>query len=156
MMNRRMLAAVAIVAWALLAAAFGWMMLRSYATPEPDGRTAIRVTPAEREFVLTQMRAMLVTVQRVSDGLASANREQVVAAARASGEAGMIVQPALMLKFPPPFKQLSTQLHDGFDALATAAQANAPLPELLGKMSAQLGTCVACHAAYRLDAGSAP
>ncbi len=154
-MNTRTWVLLATALWVVLAAAVGWIVLRSYSSPAPDGRVEVAVSPAEREFVLGEMRTMLATVQRITDGLAGGKREQVVQAARASGAAGMAVQPALMLKLPAPFKQLSTQLHAGFDGIADAAQADAPAGVLLGRLSGELGTCVACHAAYRLKASEA-
>ena len=154
-MSTRTMVLMATALLVVLAAAFGWVVLRSHSTPAPDGRVEISVTPAEREFVLGEMRNMLATVQRITDGLASGKMEQVAQAARASGALGMAVEPALMLKLPAPFKQFSTQLHAGFDGMADAAQAGASAEALLGRLNGQLGACVGCHAAYRMKATEA-
>jgi len=149
-MTSRRLAMVSLVLWVVLAAALGWLLLRSYSAPAPDGRTVLDFTASEQEFVLTQMRGVLANVQSIVDGLATGNAQLVAESARKNGAAAMTAEVSLMVKLPPAFQQLNLQLHTGFDELAAAAGANESREALLQRLSGLLGTCVACHATYRV------
>lgn len=154
-MTARSLAVISLVLWLLLAAAVAWVFLRSYSAPAADGRQEIRLTEAEREFVLTQMRTMLATVKGVVNGMAAGDNRLVAAAARTSG-AGMMQQPTLRLKLPDGFLQLAQQTHGGFDRIAQAAEAGASEHEVVRLLNGQLTSCVSCHAAYRFRVEAAP
>lgn len=151
-MTSRILALIAIALWVVTIAAATVLFFRGYTTPSPDGRTAVRLNAAEREFVRTQMRAMLASVQSIAAGLAEENPRKVAEAARGSGRSAMNLSPGMMAKLPMAFRQLAMGLHDGFDAMAAEAESGASREGLLRRMSTQLATCVACHAAFRLQA----
>ncbi len=124
------------------------------AHPHPN-RGRERRAPAGREAVLTEMRVMLESIRGVVDGLDRADMKQVAQAARASGTAAAAdLAPELRDRLPLPFKELGMSVHRGFDDLATAADAGVSSREVLSRLSAQLASCVACHASYRLTAGT--
>lgn len=154
-LSTRTLAVLALVLWLPVAGVVGWALLRSHAAPAPDGRTEIRLTAAEREFVLGQMRTMLATVKGVVNGMAIGDPRVVAGAARTSG-GSMLQQPALRLKLPDTFRQLAQQLHAGFDAIAVAAEEGADTTRLNGLLNGQLALCVACHATYRFRVEAGP
>ncbi len=54
-MTARTLALIAIALWIVIIAVGAVLFFRGYTTPSEDGRVAVRLNPAEREFVLTQM-----------------------------------------------------------------------------------------------------
>jgi mono/diheme cytochrome c family protein len=151
-MSTRILPALAIVLWLATIAVAVFFFVRGQTRVAPDGRTAILLAPEERDLVLTEMRAMLVTVQGMVDGVKAENVKQVVQAARASGMAAAAdVNPALMAKLPLEFKQLGLGLHKRFDEIAAEADSNASREHILESLSAQLSACVACHASYRIE-----
>jgi hypothetical protein len=149
-MTTRTLTIAALVLWVLTVAGGAWLFFRGYTQPSADGRTAILLAPPERDIVLAEMRNMLTTVLGVVTALAADDRAGVAAAARRSGMAATNVTPALAAKIPQSFMQMGMGVHRGFDELAAAADAGNPLAELTGRVSAQLGVCVACHASYRI------
>ncbi len=57
-----------------------------------------------------------------------------------------------MSKLPLPFKQQGMAVHKQFDQIADKVEQGAPANEILLDLSEQLGSCVACHSLYRLDA----
>ncbi len=150
-MTARTLALIAIALWIVTIAAGAVLFFRGYTTPSADGRVAVQLNPAERQFVLTQMRGMLANVQGIVSGLAGNDPGMVAEAARGSGRSAMNTSPALMAKLPMAFRQLARGLHFGFDTLADEAEGGASGEVLLQRMSAQLATCVACHAAFSIQ-----
>jgi hypothetical protein len=149
-------AVLAIGLWVVTIAVLGAMFVRGNTAPAPDGRTAIILTPAERDVVLAEMRGMLTAVRDVADGLAGNRRADVVRAAGDAGGAATHRAPvALLAKLPLEFKRMGMSLHAGFDELAAAAAAEQgeATGALLGRLTGQLNQCVACHQIYRFDTG---
>ena len=147
----RKIALIAIALWIVIIAAGTVLFFRGFTTSSADGRVAVRLNPAEREFVLTQMRGMLVNVQGIVNGLAGNDPGKVAEAARGSGRSAMNTSPTLMAKLPMAFRQLAKSLHDRFDTMAGEAEGGASGEMLLQRMSAQLATCVACHATFSIQ-----
>ena len=58
---------------------------------------------------------------------------------------------SLKKKLPPQFLQTGTKTHQRFDQLATAARQGATRDDILKRLAAITGYCVACHATYRLE-----
>ncbi len=155
-MSTRVLAVLALALWAVTVAMGSYFFIRGQTAPSNDGRLAILLPTAGRDLVLTEMRAMLKSVEGVVTGLAERDMKQVAAAARASGMAAAAdMSPQLMIALPLEFKQLGLSVHQGFDELAAAAEEGLPPSEVLSQLGAQLNACVACHASYRLVPGSA-
>ena len=150
-MTTRSLAMAAIALWAVLVAGAGFFFVRGMTTRSSDGRQAIALSPPERDLVLAEMRGMLSSVQGIVAGLAARDMKPVAAAAQASGMAAAAdATPGLLAKLPLAFKDLGFSVHRGFDGLAQAIQQGASADQALARLDAQLRSCVACHAAYRL------
>ncbi len=136
-----------------LAATLYLFLVRGSVAPASDGRTAILLAPAERDLVLTEMRAFLQATQTV---LVSANKGDLpaaVAAARAVGAAAQQAVPvSLMGKLPLGFKQLGFDTHSRFDRLALDAQDLGDPAQTLSALGELMSNCVGCHAAFRIDA----
>lgn len=136
-----------------LAATLYLFIVRGSVTPASDGRTAILLEPGERDLVLAEMRAFLAATQGI---LVAATKGDLVAAAAAARGVGAAAQsgvPAsLMGKLPLGFKQLGFDTHSRFDQLALDAESLGDANQTLTALGALLSNCVACHAAYRIDA----
>jgi cytochrome c556 len=118
-----------------------------------DRRQRIVVPAAARDRVLAEMRAMLESVNGVLRGLSSGDRAAAEKAARAAGLATAAdVQPEVKRALPPPFLSLGMQTHRAFDRLADELRGGASGEAVLTTLAEVTSLCVACHAAYRLDA----
>ncbi|WP_227509502.1 MAG: hypothetical protein WJ306_01620 [Ferrovum myxofaciens] len=108
---------------------------------------------SEREFVLSEMRGMLVATQGIMEG---ANRGDMQAVIKAASAAGMGVaadaNPALIAKLPLDFKTLGMSVHQDMDDIAKAAAAGTPTAEILKMESNTLTKCIACHSVWQLQA----
>ena len=121
-----------------------------------DGRTAILLEPAERDLILTEMRAFLGSVQGVLVAANSDEMKTVIEAARKSGmpPPGQIPN-ALVGKLPLPFKTLGFDTHKRFDQLALDAEQLGDRAHTLEQLGELMNNCIACHAQYRLKAVTA-
>ncbi|MGE5468201.1 MAG: hypothetical protein ACM3Y9_12330 [Ignavibacteria bacterium] len=149
-MKASRLAVGAIVLWVATIGVFAWFFVHGATAPGSDQRTAILLAPAERDFVLTEMRGLLSGVHGILDGIDGADRTRIATAARAIGMASATdVEPALMTKLPLPFKELGMSVHHDMDSLAQAAEAGKPYPELQRMLTATMSKCIACHATWQ-------
>lgn len=154
-MSARALAWTAIALWVITIGVAVTLFVRGVTAPSTDGRTSVQLAPSERDALLGEMRGMLTTVQGIVAGVSAKDMKQVAEAARASGaSAAADVQPTLMAKLPLELKSLGMSVHTRFDELAAAAEAGETAEQILGRLSAQLASCVGCHAAWRFDAAS--
>lgn len=118
-----------------------------------DGRTAILLNNGERDLVLAEMRAFLATAQIITDAISKDDMEAVAKSARAVGHAAQQGVPgSLMGKLPMPFKRMGMDTHSKFDELAADAEQLGDGNHALGQLSTLMQNCVACHAAYRIEA----
>lgn len=117
-----------------------------------DGRTVVLLEPAERIFVLGEMRGLLAGVQQISEALANDDVARVAKIARSLGlQADTGAPPGLMSKLPLEFKKLGLSVHTDFDAIANNAGAGTAPKELLRQMSGLMQKCIACHNAYQFN-----
>jgi hypothetical protein len=117
-----------------------------------DQRQAIVLAPAERAFVLTEMRSFLTTVQGVTDAISRQDMETVAGLAKASGTAATAGTPVtLMKKLPLPFKQIGLSVHRDFDQLALDAEQLGDPAHSLRQLADITAKCVACHASYQFS-----
>jgi hypothetical protein len=117
-----------------------------------DGRTAIYLEQSERDFVLTEMRTFLMSVQQITTGLGKNDMQQVAAAARQVGAATAKQVPgSLMGKLPMGFKRLGMDTHAKFDQMALDAKEMGNRELVLEQLGELMQNCVACHEIYRLD-----
>jgi hypothetical protein len=158
-MGSRVLCRVAFVLLGIGAFALGWSFVKGWTAPGSDGRTEIRLAPAERDQILAEMRDLLKAVHGVVDGLSqpdeAAGRKQAEQAARSVGLAmAADVNPALMAKLPLAFKQMGMSVHQDFDGIGEAlAQGEAPV-QILTRLSSISSRCTTCHEMYRLSGGN--
>ena len=119
--------------------------------PSEDGRVAVQLTAAERNLVLSEMRAFLEAVQIITENLPNEKMEEVARAARRVGLAAQKGVPlSLMGKLPMALKQLGLDTHRKFDRLALDAEQLGDKRQTLEQLGTLLRNCVGCHAAYRL------
>lgn len=153
-MKSNKLALTALLLWVATIAVFAWFFVRGNTTAGSDGRTAIVLQPAERDFVMKEMRGLLAATQEIMEAGSQNDTQRIVKAARGAGMAGAAdVNPALMVKLPVEFKKLAMGMHGDMDEIAKAGEAGKPAPELLKMTSSALEKCVACHQAWQIKAG---
>ena len=122
-----------------------------------DGRQSLMLEAGERNLVLTEMRMFLDAAQKIIHAANEDDAEAIASAARAVGRAAQNDVPgSLMKKLPLEFKKLGFDTHSKFDQLAMDAEQFGDISVSLVQLSALMQNCVACHAAYRVDAAPAP
>ncbi|RTZ61183.1 MAG: hypothetical protein DSZ32_02330 [Gammaproteobacteria bacterium] len=145
---------ILVVLLLLAVAGMAWKFILQGSTKvASDGRAAIQLTPAEKDLVLTEMRAFLESVQQITEGVSKKDMKQVVAAARKVGRAAQQEVPgSLMGKLPLGFKKLGFDTHTRFDDLALDAEDLEDPGHALEQLVALERNCVACHGSFRLQA----
>lgn len=128
-------------------------LIQGKTRPSEDGRTAILLTPAERNLVLTEMRSFLAAAQGVVEGGTKSDSAAIARAARGVGATAQQGVPAsLMGKLPLAFKSLGLDTHRQFDQLALNAEQMGDPQQAQLDLARVMSNCVACHAAYRIEA----
>jgi hypothetical protein len=128
-------------------------VIRGNVTESKDGRTAIILSPGERDLVLGEMRDFLEAVQAITEALAAKDMKIVAGRAKKVGMASAGGVPVtLMTKLPLEFKTLGMSTHKAFDDLSVEATDMGDVQVSLGKLAELLNNCTTCHAAYRLEA----
>ena len=119
--------------------------------PSDDSRTVVILQKNERDFVLSEMRGFLETVEAVLTAVAANDMPAVAAIASASGMDSVGGAPtALVGKLPLEFKTLGMATHALFDDLATATESGDP-QIVTAQLSMLVKNCTICHASYRID-----
>lgn len=139
----------------ILALAVGILLyqfvIRGSVVASPDERTAVVLTEAERDLVLSEMRGFLVAVQGILSGAVNDDLESVAEHARAVGMASQNGVPTRLIgKLPLAFKRLGFSTHEGFDRLASEVVQVQDARLVQPAVAELLQKCVACHASYRL------
>jgi hypothetical protein len=117
-----------------------------------DTRQTVRLEPVERDALMTEMRTMLRSINRILHGLAAGDSAMVESASRASGMAGTLSLP-LQAKLPAHFVQLDSKTHRRFDDLARVGVRSDKA--LLG-LAMVTAYCVSCHDTYRVEETARP
>ena len=119
-----------------------------------DPRAPAARTPAQKAFVLEQMRLFVGSIQQIAEGLASNDKAKVAAAARPRGLIAVRALPnkpaGLADVETAEWKGFGKATRNGFDAIADAAERDASTAEILTLLATTTKNCVACHATYRL------
>src|SRR5438067_1986296 len=115
-----------------------------------DTRERVRVTPAERDAILLEMRTMLQSLSGIMHGLIASDLDMARKAAGASGMAAAL-DPGLEKNLPAGYRHLNERTHKRFDALAEAIKTGGARDGLLKRLAAVTASCVSCHDTYRLD-----
>ena len=122
------------------------------ASESNDGRMGIHLNAGERDIVLTEMRAFLESVQKITKGITENNMKLVEESARHVGTAAQGAVPGTLVgKLPIEFKKLGFDTHTKFDQLALDAEEFGDANHALLQLSALMQNCVSCHAAYRIS-----
>ncbi len=120
-------------------------------TPGPDKRQVILLSEEERNFVLTEMRNFLDSVQGIIGAVAEGKPKDAGPAALRSGMHVMRNAPQSMMgKMPMEFRMLGMDTHQRFAAIAEEASAMADEKKILKQLSEMLSNCGACHQGYRI------
>jgi hypothetical protein len=126
---------------------------RTADTLSSDNRTRLLLSNAERDYVLAEMRDMLVATQVIMEATLAEDFPRAAAAARNVGMAYMKNIPAeihgpLIGKLPIEFKQLGFSVHKGMDVIALDAEALGDQDHTFRQLAELMNKCIACHAAY--------
>jgi len=141
--------AISVVAVAVMAYNF---IIRGSVKQADDGRTALLLEAADRDFVLEEMRTFLEAVQTITEALPEEDMKTIEEASYKVGMAQARAIPApLMGKLPIEFKTLGFSTHEAFDSLAVEAREMGDPNVILTKLSQLLINCNGCHASYRID-----
>jgi hypothetical protein len=119
---------------------------------QPDARTALRLSAAEREHMKAGMRVYLEAVQGIVDAQADGKPARIADSARKAGMSAVADLPVMMAaKLPAEFTMLSLDTHRKFDALAqeSGATGAAGQKAVTAQLRDILANCTACHASYR-------
>lgn len=147
-MNTKMLSILAILLWVATAAFVGFRFMTGTTVEATDGREAIVLEAAERDFILTEMRGFLVGVQEIISAANDGDLDEVKKTAHRIGSAEVEgVPPETMLKLPMAFKQLGMSTHAGFDDVGLAAEIGPDA--VLQALEENMSKCIACHETYR-------
>jgi hypothetical protein len=122
-------------------------------TPSADGRMAIELTASERDLVLTEMRDFLISVQTITEAVATENMEMATKAARKAGTTAQGAVPlSLVSKLPNEFKKLGFDTHQQFDQIGLDAEQLGDGSQTIKQLSTIMQNCISCHAGYKLVA----
>src|SRR3989338_10307902 len=106
-MKSNLLAKIALLPWVITIAVFAWFFIRGNTTAGSDGRTAIVLQPAERDFVMKEMRGLLAATQEIMAAGSQNDAQRITKAARGAGMAGAAdVNPAPMGELAGEVQQL--------------------------------------------------
>ena len=142
---------IIIVLIAIIAGGAYKFIFQGSVAPSSDGRLALQLTPAERDFVLFEMRTFLNSVQKITDGVLKKDFELIATSAKEVGATAQNIMPGTLVgKLPLAFKQLGFDTHTRFDQIALDAEQLGDEEHTLTQLSELMQNCVACHATYRI------
>jgi hypothetical protein len=119
--------------------------------PSEDGRTAVILTKDERNLVLSEMRAFLVSVQGVSQAITEKDMAKVAELSHKAGMAAEADTPgALLQKLPLGMKQLGFGTRKKFDEISETAKTSKDPLVVRKQLDTLMQNCIACHVSYRL------
>ena len=150
-MNAKTLAIIAILLWVVGAGFAAKMFITGDTIKTDDGREAIILEAGERDFILAEMRGMLIGVQDILSAANAGNMTEVAAIAQTRGmQEARGVPVATMMKLPLPFKQLGNATHKLFDSLGQNSEMGKE--QVLEDLEGLMSNCVGCHDQYKLVA----
>ena len=119
--------------------------------PGIDGRSEIRMSPENREFVMAEMRLFLESIRTINEGLAENNPEKIASIDEQSGVCKVEAVPKGLIKsLPVGFKSMGMQTHEYFDKIAQIARENYSQKEVQKELNSLMNNCVACHRMYKI------
>ena len=123
-------------------------------TPEKnitDKRINLGFTPTEKAAFLSEMQQMLISIQGIMSGIGNNDPEEIIKAARYSGNRMARETPAsIKKKTPPSFKEIGGPTHMMFEEVVIRAETDdmEDIAELTGRLMQQ---CVSCHATFKVS-----
>lgn len=143
---------IALSLWVITVAIIGGMYIQMKSLPSSDGRVVVQLSPQERNYLLAEMRNMLISVQQLVTALADNDRSKAVLTAQSASSHGSTQGPmTLMVKLPNEFKQAGAAMHAGFRELAASIERGDASERVYSQLANQLTYCVGCHETYRVD-----
>lgn len=125
------------------------------ATPraEADSRTAVHMSPKDREFVLERMRNGLHSIQLILEARADGNRTRIAEIAQRFYNANMSRdRQELGTKLPDQWRSLGTRQREQFKTLADLAKnSKTAWKSIDAHMPSIVAQCVACHQLFRIE-----
>jgi cytochrome c556 len=115
-----------------------------------DVQQRIQLAPTERDAIRREMRTMERSLNLVLHGLTDGNFQMVEKAARTSGKA-IAIAPQLEKKLPSEYAALDQRVHVRFEQLADATKGGTIQGDVVPRLAAITGYCVACHDMFRVD-----
>jgi hypothetical protein len=115
-----------------------------------DVQQRIRLAPTQRDAIRREMRTMERSLNLILHGLSDGNPQMVEKAARTSGKA-IAIDPQLEKKLPSQYAGLDQRIHLRFDQLADATKGGTIQGDVVPRLAAITGYCVACHDMFRVD-----
>ncbi|MCP4010232.1 MAG: hypothetical protein GY726_12055 [Proteobacteria bacterium] len=139
----------------ILLLAFSGFLINKFVSgkvaPYEDGRTSVVLNKDERNLILAEMRAFLVSVQGVSQAISENNMDKVAELAFKAGMAAEEGTPgSLMQKIPLAMKKMGFGTREQFDGIAQTARTTKDATVAREQLDTLMLTCIACHATYRL------
>lgn len=117
-----------------------------------DGRSEIKMSKENREFVMSEMRGFLESVQKINAGITKNNPEIITKVSQQSGTCKVDAVPQGLVKsLPYEFKQMGFQTHELFDVISKMAKKNYDRQQTQEKLNQLLNNCVACHKTYKIS-----
>lgn len=117
-----------------------------------DGRSEIKMTPENREYVMAEMRGFLESVQKINEGIAKNDPKIIEKVGHESGSCKVDGVPKGLVKsLPLGFKKMGFETHELFDVMAKMAQENYDRQQTQEKLNQLLNNCVACHKTYKIS-----
>jgi hypothetical protein len=90
-----------------------------------DGRSEIKMTPENREYVMAEMRGFLENIQKINEGIAKNDPTIIEKVGQESGSYKVDgVTKGLVKSLPLGFKKMGFETHELFDVMAKMAQEN--------------------------------
>jgi multidrug efflux pump subunit AcrB len=126
----------------------GYKFVSGSVTPSEDGRTSVILNKDERNLILDEMRAFLVSVQAVSQGITENDT------ARVATKAGMVAEAdtpgSIFRKIPIAMKTLEFDTRKKFDEIAKTAKEQKSTKILRKQLDNLMNNCIACNATFKL------
>ncbi len=117
-----------------------------------DMRKAILMSERNRDFVLTEMREFLESVQKIAQGILEEKPELIIEAGEKSGGSVIAHAPQGMLRaLPSGFKKMGFATHALFDEIATTTKDGYHKGKAQEQLNNLLNNCITCHRIYKIQ-----
>jgi len=136
---------------AIVVSLMGYKFVKGSVAKSNDNRIAVMLNKDERNLVLEEMRAFLVSVQAVSQAITDNDKVLIAQHATKAGMQAEADTPgALFQKIPLSMKRLGFDTQKKFDAIAESAKNGADPLTIRKQLDTLMSNCIACHTIYKL------